>query len=162
VYARAVAVALFDVDTLRVSRDGFLLFWQGELPSVVYSDGAARGLTLAGQRADAMDNLTRWWIPSAAVWASEAADATVSRLRILSVPVPDYWVNAVAAGTFRDPGLRMERVTGVLTQSYGTDPRHRSETSRPVVIDLALLCGPTQPGGCRLLAPQPPPTPGNS
>jgi hypothetical protein len=85
VYARAVAVALFDVDTLRVSRDEFLLFWQGELPSVVYSDGAARGLTLAGQDADAMDNLTRWWVPSAAVWVSEAADATVSRLRILSV-----------------------------------------------------------------------------
>jgi hypothetical protein len=71
-------------------------------------------------------------------------------------------VNAVAAGTFRDPGLRMERVTGVLTQSYGTDPPHRSSTARPVVIDLALLCGPTQSGGCRLVAPQPPPGPGTS
>ena len=68
--------------------------------------------------------------------------------------VPDYWIEAVANGTFRDPGLRMERVMGVLTQTYGTELAHRATAARPVIIDLVLLCGPTQPGGCRLLAPQ--------
>jgi hypothetical protein len=155
VYASAVADRLFDVTPSKVSRGGFLAFWRANLPTVVYADGAAKGLTLAEQNADAIDNLTHGWIPSDATWGAEAADATVSQLRITSVSVPDYWVNAVAAGEFTDPGLHMERVMGVLTQSYGVS--HRYAVTRAIAIDLGLLCGPTQPGGCRLVAPQKPP-----
>jgi hypothetical protein len=155
-YARAVVGALFGVAPSQVSRSGFLRFWDGELPSVVYSDAAAKGLTLSAQNADAMDNLTTWWIPSQGVWDSEAAQNVTSQFLITSVAVPDYWANAVANGTLRDPGLRMERVMGVLTQTYGADAQHRESSSRSVVIDLGLLCGPTQAGGCRLLAPQQP------
>lgn len=153
-YARAVAAALFDVAPADVTRPAFLAFWEHELPTVVYSDGAAKGLTLRAQNADAIDNLTSYWIPTQAVWTSDAEQRTTGHIQITSVTVPDYWVNAVADGTLRDPGLRMERVMGVLTQSYGTSTRETSSTS--VVIDLGLLCGPTQPGGCRLLAPQQP------
>lgn len=161
-YAREVADALFDVDPADVSRMEFLQFWRGELPTVVYSDGAAKGLTLTVQNADAIDNLTSSWIPPASAWASEATEHTTNRFTITSVSVPDYWVNAIADGTFRDPGLHMERVMGVLTQTYGTDPAHRQTSSRSVVIDLGLLCGPTQPGGCRLLAPQKAPGAGDA
>jgi hypothetical protein len=156
-YAREVADALFGVSPVSVSRGEFLQFWTGELPTVVYTDAASKGLTLAAQNADAIDTLTRWWIPPAAGWASEAAEHTTNRFAATSVTVPDYWVNAVAGGTFRDPGLHMERVMGVLTMSYGPDPLHRETAARSVVIDLGLLCGPTQVGGCRLVAPQPPP-----
>ena len=159
-YARSVAAALFDVDVRTVSRDAFLDFWTQQAPSVVYSDAAAKGLSLEAQNQDLIDNLTTWWIPSSAVWSSEAAADTVQQLQITSVTVPDYWANAVADGTFRDPGLRMERVMGVLTQHYGTDQRHTA--TRALVIDLALLCGPTQPDGCRLLSPQQPPGPGQN
>ena len=161
-YARQVAAALFDVDPAAVTRPAFLRFWQGELPTVVYADAAAKGLSLAAQNADAIDNLTSAWIPSQAVWDSEAADQTISQFTITSVSVPDYWANAVAAGTYRDPGLHLERVMGVLTQTYGRDPAQRYTSARSVVIDLGLLCGPTQPGGCRLAAPQQPPGPGGS
>lgn len=156
-YARAVATALFDVDPAAVSRADFLRFWTDELPTVVYSDAAAKGLTLAAQNADAIDSLTKSWIPPQGAWDSEATARTTNQFRITSLAVPDYWVNAVAEGTFRDPGLHMQRVMGVLTQTYGTDPLRRHTSTRSVVIDLVLLCGPTQPGGCRLLAPQPPP-----
>ncbi len=159
-YVRAVAGALFGVANAEISRGAYLRFWTGELPSVVYADAAAKGLTLSVQNADAIDNLTAWWIPAQRVWNSEAAQHTTSRFVVTSVSVPDYWVNAVADGTLRDPGLRMERVMGVLTQSYGIDPAHRQTASRSVVIDLGLLCGPTQPGGCHLLAPQQPPSTG--
>lgn len=155
-YAREVAAALFDVNPAAVSRAEFLQFWRGELPTVVYSDAAVKGLTLAAQNADAIDNLTSSWIPPQPAWDSEAAEHTASRLTITSVSVPDYWVNAVADGTFRDPGLHMERVMGVLTETYGTNPTRRQTSARAIVIDLGLLCGPTQPGGCRLLAPQRP------
>ena len=132
-------------------------------PTVVYTDAAAKGLTLREQNHDAIDNLTRWWIPPQQVWDSEAADHTRSRFTITSVTVPDYWANAVANGTYRDPGLHMERVMGVLTQTYDTSDattgstgssavaappasptgtRGRGSTSRAVVIDLGLLCGP--------------------
>ena len=161
-YAREVAAALFDVDPAAVTRGAFVRFWQGELPTVVYADAAAKGLSLSAQNGDAIGNLTTAWIPSAAVWDSEAADQTISQFTITSVSVPDYWANAVAAGTYRDPGLHMERVMGVLTQSYGRDPAQRYTSARSVVIDLGLLCGPTQPGGCRLVAPQQPPGPGGS
>jgi hypothetical protein len=161
-YAREVAAALFDVSPAEVSRAEFVQFWRGELPTVVYSDGAAKGLTLPVQNADAMDNLTSSWIPPASAWDGEAAEHTTNHFTISSVSVPDYWVNAVAEGTFRDPGLHMERVMGVLTQTYGTDPTHRQSSAQAVVIDLGLLCGPTQPGGCRLLAPQPPPSAGDA
>lgn len=161
-YARAVAEALFGVDPASVSWAEFLRFWRGELPSVVYADAAAKGLTLAAQDADVIDNLTAGWIPPGPAWDSEAADQTTNRFTITSVSVPDYWVNAVADGTFRDPGLHMERVMGVVTQSYGSDPVHRQASSRSVVIDLGLLCGPTQPGGCRLVAPQQPPRLGDA
>lgn len=160
-YAREVATALFDVDPAHVNRAEFVRFWRGELPTVVYSDAAGKGLTLATQNADAIDNLTSSWIPPQSAWDSEASEDTRNRFRITSVSVPDYWVNAVAEGTFRDPGLHMERVMGVLTQTYGTHSTHRQTSSRSVVIDLGLLCGPTQPGGCRLLAPQRPPTAGD-
>lgn len=156
VYARAVASSLFDVDPAAVSRSAFLRFWSEEFPTVVYSDAAAKGLTLAVQNRDAMTNLTSAWVPPASAWSSEASEHLQNQLTITSVAVPDYWVNAVAAGQFRDPGLRMERVLGVLAQSYGATGQ-RFSSSRSVVIDLALLCGPTQPGGCRLLAPQQPP-----
>jgi hypothetical protein len=155
-YARAVALALFDVDPAAVSRSEFLRFWSDELPTVVYSDAATKGLTLGAQNRDAMTNLTSAWVPPQSAWSSEASEHLQSRLTITSVAVPDYWVNAVAAGQFRDPGLHLERVIGVLTQAYGATGR-RYSSSRSVVIDLALLCGPTQPGGCRLLAPQQPP-----
>jgi hypothetical protein len=113
-------------------------------------------------------------------------DHTRSRFTITSVTVPDYWANAVANGTYRDPGLHMERVMGVLTDTYDTSNARtaaagtsavgassasstvttgvpgRGSTSRAVVIDLGLLCGPTQPGGCRLVAPQKPPALGAS
>ena len=154
-YTRAVAEHLFDVDSSAVSRAQFLAFWEQNLPTVVYSDAAAKGLTLPDQNADAIDNLTHGWIPTEAGWRAEAADATVSTLRIISITVPDYWINAVASGQFVDPGLHMERVMGVLSQVYGVT--HRFTARRAVVIDLGLLCGPTQPGGCRLLAPQMPP-----
>jgi len=160
-YARDVAIALFGVRPAAVTRAAFVQFWQGELPTVVYSDASGNGLTLDAQNGDALDNLTNFWIPQAAAWASEAMERMSSRFRITSVSVPDYWVNSVADGTFRDPGLHMERVMGVLTQAYGTDPAHRYTSSRSVVIDLGLLCGPTQPDGCRLLAPQKPPGLGN-
>ena len=160
-YAREVATALFDVAPASVTRTSFLRFWRGELPTVVYSDAAAKGLTLVAQNGDAVSNLTQWWIPSAAAWASEATEQTSSTLTITAVSVPDYWVNAVADGTFHDPGMHMERVMGVLTQEYGTDPSRRFSTTRAVIIDLGLLCGPTQAGGCRLLAPQQPPDAGN-
>jgi hypothetical protein len=161
-YARDVAIALFGVRPAAVTRAEFLRFWQGELPTVVYSDASGKGLTLDEQNGDALDNLTSAWIPQAAGWASQAAEQASNRFTITSVSVPDYWANSVADGTFRDPGLRMERVMGVLTQAYGTDPAHRYTSSRSVVIDLGLLCGPTQPGGCRLLAPQKPQGLGNS
>lgn len=161
-YARAVAEALFAVDPASVSRTEFLRFWRAELPSVVYADAAAKGLTLAAQDADVMDNLTAGWIPTQSAWDSEAEAHTTNRVTITSVSVPDYWVNAVADGTFRDPGLHMERVMGVATQSYGTDATRRHSSSRSVVIDLGLLCGPTQPGGCRLVAPQQPPRLGDA
>lgn len=154
-YAAAVAARLFDVSPADLSRSDFLRFWLASLPTVVYSDGAAKGLTLSVQNADAINNLTHGWIPSQATWTSEAAEATVGRLQITSVSVPSYWIDAVSSGEFTDPGLHMERVTGVLTESYGVG--HRYRTTRPIVIDLGLLCGPTQPGGCRLLAPQQPP-----
>jgi hypothetical protein len=156
-YAREVAAALFDVNPAVVSRAEFLDFWRGELPTVVYSDGAAKGLTLHVQNVDAIDNLTSSWIPPESVWETDAAEHTTSQFQITSVSVPDYWVEAVAQGTFRDPGLHMERVMGVLTQTYGTDTAHRQASARSIVIDLGLLCRPTEPGGCRLLAPQPPP-----
>jgi hypothetical protein len=162
VYAREVATALFGVDASKVTRTEFLRFWQDEAPTVVYADAATKGLTLSAQDADVIDNLTSWWIPPPSAWASEAADRAVSSLAITSVSVPDYWVNSVADGTFRDPGLHMERVMGVLSQHYGTDPAHRYTAARSVVIDLGLLCGPTQSGGCRLVAPQPPPGIGDS
>jgi hypothetical protein len=161
-YARDVATALFGVRPAAATRTEFLQFWQGELPTVVYSDAGGKGLTLDEQNADALDNLTSAWIPQAAAWASEATERTSNRFTITSVSVPDYWVNSVADGTFRDPGLHMERVMGVLTQIYGQDPAHRYTSSRSVVIDLGLLCAPTQPDGCRLLAPQKPPGLGNS
>jgi hypothetical protein len=161
-YARAVAIALFAVNPKQVTRADFVQFWQGELPTVVYSDAAAKGLTLAAQNADVIDNLTSSWIPPQAGWDGEAADHTTNRFTITSVSVPDYWVNAVAEGTFRDPGLHLQRVLGVLSQSYGADPAHPYISSRSVVIDLGLLCGPTQPGGCRLVAPQQPPDLGSS
>lgn len=161
-YARQVAVALFAIDPAAVTRAEFLRFWQGELPTAVYTDAAAKGLTLAAQNADALDTLTSWWIAPQAAWASEAAEHTTNAFTITSVTVPDYWANAVADGTFRDPGLHMERVMGVLVQHYGPDPLHRESASRSVVIDLGLLCGPTQVGGCRLVAPQPPPGLGSS
>jgi hypothetical protein len=161
-YARDVAIALFGVRPAAVTRAEFLLFWQGELPTVVYCDAGSKGLTLDEQNGDALDNLTSFWIPQAAAWTSEASEWTSNRFTITSVSVPDYWVNSVADGTFRDPGLHMERVMGVLTQVYGADPAHRYTSSRSVVIDLGLLCGPTQPDGCRLLAPQKPPGLGNS
>jgi hypothetical protein len=161
-YARATAQALFDVDPAAVSRSEFVRFWLGELPSVVYSDAATKGLALATQNTDVIHNLTSSWIPTQTVWTAEAAGHTTSQFTITSVSVPDYWVNAIAGGEFRDPGLQMERVMGVLTQRYGTDAAHRHSTSRSVVIDLGLLCGPTQPGGCRLVAPQQPPDLGNS
>jgi hypothetical protein len=155
VYAAAVASHLFDISPANVSRSEFLRYWWANLPTVVYSDGASRGLTLAVQNADAISNLTHGWIPSQATWNAEASQGTVSQLRITSISVPAYWINAVASGKFTDPGLHMERVTGVLSQSYGVGRRYR--TTRPIVIDLGLRCGPTQPGGCRLLAPQQPP-----
>jgi hypothetical protein len=158
-YARAAAEALFGVDPASVSRTEFLRFWRGELPSVVYADAAAKGLTLAAQDADVIDNLTVGWIPPPPAWDTEAAEHTTNLFTITSVTVPDYWVNAVADGTFRDPGLHMQRVMGVLTQTYGS---HRHTSSRPVVIDLGLLCGPTQPAGCRLVAPQQPPRLGDA
>ena len=182
-YAREVALALLQVDPTASTRAAFLHFWRRELPTVVYIDAAAKGLTLAQQNHDAIDNLTRWWIPPQQVWDSEAADHTRSRFTITSVTVPDYWANAVANGTFRDPGLHMERVMGVLIQTYDTSDATpgstspstvgappasptgtpgRGSTSRAVVIDLGLLCGPTQPGGCRLVAPQKPPALGAS
>jgi hypothetical protein len=153
-YARAVAEHLFDVDPVAVSRQQFLAFWEQNLPTEVYSDAAAKGLTVPDQNADAIDNLTHGWIPTDAGWRAEAADATVSTLRITSITVPDYWINAVASGQFVDPGLHMERVMAVLSQTYGVTRRFTSR--RAVVIDVGLLCGPTQPGGCRLLAPQAP------
>lgn len=156
-YAKEVASKLFGVDPARTTRTSFVAFWRGQLPTVVYSDGASKGLTLQTQDADALANLTTWWVPSQSAWASEARDRTSNTLLITSVTVPDYWANAVAAGKFRDPGLHVERVMGVLTQAYGTDAQHRYSTRRPVVIDVALLCGPTQVGGCRLVAPQQPP-----
>lgn len=161
-YAREVADALFDVNPAAVTRAEFLRFWQAELPSVVYSDAAAKGLGLAAQNGDAISNLTQAWIPPQDAWRSEATEQTTNQFTITSVSVPDYWVNAVADGSFRDPGLHLERVMGVLHQSYGTDPAHRQTSTRSVVIDLGLLCGPTQPGGCRLLAPQAPPGLGTS
>lgn len=154
VYAREVADALFGVSPGAVTRDQFLRFWRGELPTVVYSDGAAKGLTLAVQNQDAINNLTTSWIPPQGAWTVEAQEHTVNSFQITAVSVPDYWIEAVANGTFRDPGLQMERVMGVLTQTYGGDPGPRATAARPVIIDLVLLCGPTQPGGCRLLAPQ--------
>jgi hypothetical protein len=160
-YARAVTEALFGVAPSQVTRSAFLRFWVGELPNVVYSDAAAKGLRLSRQSADAIDSLTTWWVPSQAVWDSEAAQELRNRFLITSVAVPDYWANAVADGQFRDPGLRMERVMGVLTQTYGTDSQHRERSSRSVVIDVGLLCGPTQPEGCRLLAPQQPDSAGS-
>lgn len=153
-FAREVADALFDVEPATVTRAQFLRFWRGELPTVVYSDAARQGLTLAEQNADAISNLTQAWIPPADAWHNEAENDTTSRLTITSISVPDYWVDAVSEGKFRDPGLHMERVMGVLHQDYGTDPSDRHSTARAIVIDLALLCGPTQPDGCRLLAPQ--------
>lgn len=153
-YAAAVAARLFDVSPADLPRADFLRFWRANLPTVVYSDGAAKGLTLRTQNADAINNLTHGWIPSQATWTSEAAEATVGRLRTISVSVPAYWIDAVSSGEFTDPGLHMERVTGVLTEDYGVGRRYT--TTRPIVIDLGLLCGPTQPGGCRLLAPQQP------
>jgi hypothetical protein len=182
-YARAAALALFQIDPATSTRATFLEFWRRQLPTVVYTDAAANGLTLAEQNHDAIDNLTRWWIPPQQVWDSEATDHTRSRFTITSVTVPDYWANAVANGTYRDPGLHMERVMGVLTQTYDTSDATRGSvsasaigappaspagtpgrgsTSRAVVIDLGLLCGPTQPGGCRLVAPQKPPALGAS
>lgn len=160
-YAREVATALFGVQPAETTRANFLRFWQGELPTVVYADAQAKGLTFSAQNSDAIANLVRWWIPSTTTWSSEAADLTSNKFAVTSVTVPDYWANAVAEGKFQDPGLHMERVMGVLTQIYGTDPHHRYTSARSVVIDLALLCGPTQPGGCRLVAPQQPPSAGN-
>jgi hypothetical protein len=154
-YAGTVAARLFDVAPAAVPRSDFLAYWRANLPTVVYADGAAKGLTLPEQNADAIDNLTHGWIPAEATWQAEATDRTVAQLRITSISVPDYWVNAVASGEFTDPGLHMERVMGVLTQTYGVGQRYTA--TRPIVIDLGLLCGPTQPGGCRLLAPQTPP-----
>jgi hypothetical protein len=154
-YAGAVASRLLDVNPAAISRAQFLAFWRANLPSVVYADGAAKGLTLAEQNADAIDNLTHGWIPSEVTWRAEASDALLGQLRITSISVPGYWINAVSSGEFTDPGLHMERVTGVLTQSYGVGQRYSA--IRPVVIDLGLLCGPTQPGGCRVVAPQKPP-----
>jgi hypothetical protein len=155
VYASAAASRLFDVNPSIVGRPQFVAFWRANLPTVVYADGAAKGLTLAEQNADAIDNLIHGWIPSEATWRAEATDALVSQLRITSIFVPDYWVNAVTSGEFTDPGLHMERVMGVLTQTYGLG--HRYSATRTIAIDLGLLCGPTQPGGCRLVAPQKPP-----
>jgi hypothetical protein len=152
-----VAGALFDVNPAAVSRSEFVAFWRGEVPSVVYSDAATQGLSLATQNNDVIDNLTSAWIPTQPAWDAEAAERTTNQFRITSMSVPDYWVNAVADGTFRDSGLHMERVMGVLTQAYGLDPGTRQLSSRSVVIDLGLLCGPTQPGGCRMVAPQLPP-----
>ena len=154
-YARAVAEDLFDVEPAAVSRQQFLTFWEQNLPTVVYSDAATKGLKLADQNADVIDNLTHGWIPTEAGWLAEAANATVSKLTITSIAVPDYWINAIASGRFLDPGLRMERVLGILGRTYGISSRHT--VRRAVAIDLGLLCGPTQPGGCRLLAPQMPP-----
>jgi hypothetical protein len=159
-YSRAVAEHLFDVNPAAFSRQQFLTFWEQNLPTVVYSDAAAKGLTLPDQNADAIDNLTHGWILTDTGWRAEAANATVSTLRITSITVPDYWINAVASGQFVDPGLHMERVMAVLTQRYGVSQRFTSR--RAVVIDLGLLCGPTQPGGCRLLAPQTPPGQGST
>lgn len=158
-YARAVAQALFGVDPASISRAEFLRFWRGELPSVVYADAAEKGLTLAAQDTDVIDNLTTGWIPPPPAWDSEAGERTVNQFTITSVTVPDYWVNAVSDGTFRDPGLHMQRVMGVVTQTYGS---RRHSSSRSVVIDLGLLCGPTQPDGCRLVAPQQPPRLGDA
>lgn len=155
VYATAVASRLFNVNPADISRSEFIAFWRQNLPTVVYSDGAAKGLTLAEQNADAIDNLTHGWIPSEPTWHAEAADAMLGKLRITSISVPGYWVNAVASGEFTDPGLHMERVTGVLTETYGLSQRYTG--TRAIVIDLGLLCGPTQPGGCRLVSPQKPP-----
>jgi hypothetical protein len=153
-YATAVATALFGVDPAAVTRTRFVQLWQRELPTVVYADGAVNGLTLTTQNGDAMDNLTTSWIPSAGVWQDEARAHTVNTVKITSVSVPDFWGAAVANGTFTDPGLRMERVMGIVTQTYQANAGHPVTTTRPVVIDLGLLCPPTQPGGCRLLAPQ--------
>lgn len=153
-YARQVVTALFDLDPAATTRSDFLRFWRAQLPTVVYEDAAAKGLTLQSQNTDAIDNLTSSWIPTQAVWNGEATQHAIERIAITSVTVPDYWVNAVATGTFRDPGLRVERVMGVVSTSYDSSVTLRAVARRPVVIDLALLCGPTQPGGCRLLAPQ--------
>jgi hypothetical protein len=111
---------------------------------------------LAVQNADAINNLTQSWIPSAAVWQEEVQTQTVNTVQITSVSVPDFWATAVANGTFTDPGLRMERVMGIVSQSSLVGPGHRATTTTPVVIDLGLLCAPTQPDGCRLVAPQQP------
>jgi hypothetical protein len=153
-YARAVATALFEVNPALVRRTDFMAFWNGELPTVVYADAADQGLTLRVQTSDALANLAEW-IPGIGAWAQEARDHVVSALRIESVSVPDYWTTAVADGIFTDPGLHMERLTGLVDQSYNGGDRRYTNT-RPIVIDLALLCPPTQPGGCRLVAPQPP------
>lgn len=161
-YAREVATALFGASPAQTTRAELLSVMQSDLPTVVYSDAAAKGLTLERQNSDAMQNLTKYWVPSQAAWSSEARDNTTNTVTIASVTVPDYWADAVATGKFRDPGLHVERVMGVLAQSYGTNPMHRYRSARPIVIDLALLCGPTQPGGCRLVAPQPPPSSGTT
>lgn len=161
-YAKEIATALFGANPAQTSRAELLLSMQSELPTVVYSDAASKGLTLERQNLDAMQNLTKYWVPSPAAWSSEARDKTANSFTITSITVPDYWANAVAKGRFRDPGLHMERVMGVLAQSYGTNPMHRYRSARPIVIDLALLCGPTQPGGCRLVAPQPQPSSGTT
>lgn len=154
-YASAVAVALFSVNPSMVSRDAFLQFWRGELPTVVYSDAAADGLTLETQNNDAIDNLVQGWIPSQEAWDQVAQRRVTSALTITSVTVPDFWATAVASGRFTDPGLRMERVLGIVSQTDSTSGQPAT-TSRPIVIDLGLLCAPTQPDGCRLLAPQQP------
>lgn len=154
-YASAVAVALFSVDPSALSRDAFLQFWRGELPTVVYSDAAADGLTLETQNYDAIDNLVQGWIPSQEAWNQVARRRVTSALTITSVSVPDFWATAVASGQFTDPGLRMERVLGIVSQTDSTSGQSAT-TSRPIVIDLGLLCAPTQPDGCRLLAPQKP------
>lgn len=159
-YADAVAERLFDVEPAAVSRQQFLNFWEQNLPTVVYSDAASKGLTLPEQNADAIDSLTHAWIPTDAGWKAEAASGTVGQLTITSTSVPDYWINAVASGRFVDPGLHMERVLGILGQTYGISSRYT--TRRAVAIDIGLLCGPTQPGGCRLLAPQVPPDQGGT
>jgi hypothetical protein len=156
-YARAVADVLFTVDPAQISRQQFLDYWKDQAATVVYADAAKLGLTLPEQTGDVLDNLTQGWIPSESVWQQEAAAKTKATFRITSVNVPDYWVNAVADGKFTDPGLRMERVLGVLTQTYGPDPKHPAHSARSVSIDIGLLCAPTQPGGCRLIGPQKPP-----